>query len=643
MQKPLPSRLKGVLRLCVALGALSCVGGALVWAQAPALLSSRATRASLSRPAYDINAKIDYELLTLSGTARVSVPASSSDPLSNAVFFLYANANGVGGSDGRRKNLAVDSVSFGGQKVPFKLDGAVLRVSLPTPQTSPFQVQIAYHGVVPRGSDTDGGIGGMLGTDVSGALGGLLGGGLGGDATGQATTTAAPKKADNTDYGLYTYGNGILSLGSFWYPQLAMREGGKWVDAAPEGLGDVAYAVKSDYRVHLDVPPTVKVVAPGQISRDANGVNIQAPNVREFAVLASEDFIGKSRTVDVGGRSVQVESYATKGNAAKLDASLDVAAKALQVFSRRFGPYEFGNFRVVEAPMKGGAGGMEYSGMVGIASSLYGDMGKQLGGMMTTLDLPGAGDLLKSLGLEDGATGAVNSPPAPNAAGGVGADEDGAANGAGDMVGGILGQQKEILDSIFEVTIAHEVGHQWWAIGVGSDSQRHPFVDESLTNWTAMLYFEDRYGKAKAQQMSDLHLKTSFSMGIMLGGGDKPANLPTSAYTNNLQYGAVIYGKGALFYDELRKLMGDTAFFSGLKTYYARYCDQVAGPNDLKNIMIAQTPAKRAQIDALYRHWIAEAHGQEDIGGGGGLSDLLGGLDLGGLLGGGLGGLGGDQ
>jgi hypothetical protein len=319
-----------------------------------------------------------------------------------------------------------------------------------------------------------------------------------------------------------------------------------------------------------------------------------------------------------------------KKNAAQLDKTLDIAGAALQIYSKRFGAYPYSEFKIVEAPMKGGAGGMEYSRVIGIASMLFGDMGSQLGGMVSSLGLPGADKLLESLG-DDTLTGGA----AP--AGGLD-EEMGAGNPASEMLGGILGQQKDIFDSLLEETIAHEVAHQWWAIGVGSDSQKHPFVDESLTNWSSMLYFEDRYGAAKAEQMRDLHLRTSFSMGAMLGGGDRPANLPTSAYANNMQYGAVIYGKGALFYDELRKLVGDAAFFGALRDYYAGWNHRIAGPQTLRAVVEAKLPAKRAQIGALYRRWIEEAHGKEDIGGGMNLD--LGGM-LGSILGGG--GIGGDE
>ena len=569
------------------------------------------TRApQITRPLYDLRADIDVELLTFSATANVAVPAQG-EPLRDVVFFLYANADGVGGAGEGRKNLKVESVAVNGAPVKWSLNGAVLRANLPAPTGDSFEVAIKYKGVVPRsdGKDDDM-MGGLMGADISGLLG--IGGG---------GATEKPK-ADNTDYGLYTASRGIVSLGSFWYPQLAVRQNGKWADDAPAGLGDVAFSVKSDYRVSLGVPTNYLVAAPGLVTRGADGRSvINAANVRECAVLLSRDYLKKSKVFQVAGKAVTVEAIARRESAAKIDQSIEVAGRALQIYAKRFGPYPFDRFKVVEAPMKSGAGGMEYSGMTGIASGLYGDMGAQLGGMMSSLSIPGADELLKSLGDDTLAGG-----------------NDGGAGGALDMVGGILGQQKEMLDSLLETTVAHEVAHQWWAIGVGSDSQRHPFVDESLTNWSAMLYYEDRYGKAKAAQMSELNLNTSFSMGAMLGGGDKPANLPTAAYTNNLQYGAVIYGKGALYYQKLRELVGDEAFFGALREYYARFDDKLAGPGDLKAIVIAKAPAKRAQINALYTRWIDEVHGREDIGGG------LGGLDLGGLLNGALGGfMGGDE
>ena len=160
-------------------------------------------------------------------------------------------------------------------------------MQLPVAKTQSFAVAVSYKGIVPRSDGKDDDLmGGLMSADISGMLG-LPG-----------AEKAAPKKEDNTDYGLYTASKNIVSLGSFWYPQLAVRQNGKWADDAPAGLGDVAFSEKSDYRVSLGVPQTMPVAAPGLVSRGPDGrVEIRAGNVRELAVLMSDDYLTKTTNV----------------------------------------------------------------------------------------------------------------------------------------------------------------------------------------------------------------------------------------------------------------------------------------------------------------------------------------------------------
>jgi hypothetical protein len=183
-------------------------------------------------------------------------------------------------------------------------------VTLTTPQTSSFVLRIDYHGVVPRSAGSGTG-------ELFGGLGGLLGSISGSPASG------------NSDFGLYCYSDGILSLGSFWYPQLAVRKNGKWIDEPPKGIGDVAYAEASDFEVSLTVPANVKVTTSGTPSGPGR---YTASNVRDFAVLMSEDYTCKSKSVEASGKSVTVEACATGKNVARLDNTLDVAGNALQIF-----------------------------------------------------------------------------------------------------------------------------------------------------------------------------------------------------------------------------------------------------------------------------------------------------------------------
>ncbi len=554
-----------------------------------------------ARPRYELQLNLDNQLLTFTANGRITVPVARGEALNDAVFFIYANAPGISRNEGVHKNVVVDEVQLNGAPVPFSLEGAVLRVKFPQPQDSPVLLDLKWRGVVPRAPAGSGGLmEAMGGMD----LGSLLGGGAG-------QTKKEP------DYGVYSYGNGVLSLGSFWYPSLAVRQGGRWIDEAPGGVGDVGFSEVSDFSVQLPQSQAFNIVATGESKVKADSLAFSAAGVRDFAILASSDFVSKSQRVEIEGKPILVSAHVTKAREAKVDAALDIAVHALQIFSKRFGPYPYTEFKVVEGPMRGGAGGMEFSGLVSIASFLFDDMGKQMEQLTASL---GMGNIDQMMGQLFPEQAQENAAP---------------ANPAADMLGGLLGGQKAIMDSLLETTIAHEVAHQWWAMGVGSDAQRAPWVDESLTNYSAILYFEDRYGKAKADEMMELHLKGAYSTGRMLGGPDAPVNLGTGAYVSSVQYGAIVYGKGALFYDALRKSVGDELFFASLRDYYARYNGKISPAQGLLDIMKTKSPGRARDIDSIYARWIEGMHGDQDIAGGpvGGVESLLGGL-LGGMAGG---------
>ena len=156
--------------------------------------------------------------------------------------------------DERHRNISVDSVRLTENPVPFTLTGPLLRVELPQPMTVPFDLRIDYHGIVPQHAETGdaGGLAGLMGT--SGIdLGSLLGG--------VGESSGRPR---HTDYGLYTYSGGMLSLGSYWYPQLAVRKAGRWIDELPQGAGDIGFSEAGDFEVRLTVPQGVVVAATGQ-------------------------------------------------------------------------------------------------------------------------------------------------------------------------------------------------------------------------------------------------------------------------------------------------------------------------------------------------------------------------------------------
>jgi hypothetical protein len=381
-----------------------------------------------------------------------------------------------------------------------------------------------------------------------------------------------------TDYGILGFSDGIASLGHC-FAVVARRDRRGFVRAEKSTLGDLGTDELSFVHAKVRVPIGVDIAATGVVVRDGavDGVayyTVNAGLVRDFAMLASSRFTSVAQNVG----DVTVRSHFLGLDRANGERVLDFAAHALAVFQDRFGPYPYRNLDVVEAPVIGGAGGVEFSGLVTVASMFY--------------------------------------RPASSAGSGL----------LDQLVAG-LGQ---IQGPILEFTTAHEVAHQYWHGLVGSDSREHAFLDESLAQYSVLVYDEDRYGKARADQDADMHVRMNYRAMRMLGKPDGAVDQPVDAFGDPIRYAGLVYGKGAFFFEKARALLGDAAFFAGMKGYAARYAFRMATPAGLRDELARGSP-QAAELEKLARRWFNQAHGDEDLG----KSDL--GSLLAGVLGGGAG------
>lgn len=121
----------------------------------------------------------------------------------------------------------------------------------------------------------------------------------------------------------------------------------------------------------------------------------------------------------------------------------------------------------------------------------------------------------------------------------------------------------------FEFATAHEVSHQWWYGMVGNDQVNSPWVDEALAQYSTLIYYQDLKGQGAANVILRNYFTVQYD-NAKKAGRDAPVNLPVSAYDDN-DYGAIVYGKGPLFYDAIRKKMGDEKFYRFLKTLFETY------------------------------------------------------------------------
>jgi aminopeptidase N len=152
----------------------------------------------------------------------------------------------------------------------------------------------------------------------------------------------------------------------------------------------------------------------------------------------------------------------------------------------------------------------------------------------------------------------------------------------------------------FELATVHEVAHQWWYSLVGNDQLDEPWLDEALTQYASMLYYEHRYGEDEAAAIRQSYFQGPY-LRLDAEQREIPIGLPVEAYSANL-YGPIVYGKGPLFFHEIRLLVGQDRFEQILQAYYQQFRYDVAYPQDLVET-IERTGGE--QIDALYEEWVA--------------------------------------
>ena len=488
-------------------------------------------RALEELPLYDLDVSVDLAASRFSLQEDVWLTNSGSETWSDVVLRLYANVPAQRSGKTPPMRLVSGTCSQGGScSVTAKTSTAIrVRPAAPIVPGGRLRVSLVRDGTLER---------------IDGSRTSLLAQGL----EGMQSMMGGTEGSGN--YGLLAIGDGIASFGNF-YAVLARRTPDGWERQEKSSLGDLGSDEMSNVRARIEVPFAAKLASSGVVTAEEpagvgrRATRIAAAGVRDFAFVTSEEIDAVARSVG----DVVVRSYFRKSERAAGERVLGVAAASLADYGRRFGRYPYPTLGVAEAAIIGGAGGVEFSGLVTIASMLY----------------------------------KPADPAEPTAA---------------------------LTESMLEFVVAHEVAHQFWHGLVGSDSREHPFMDESLAQYSALVYLEDRYGKERAERDGTLNVGANYQMMRLLGTPDAPADRPIDAFGSSIEYAGLVYGKAPYFYAALRRTMGDPAFFAALEAYVQKYSFRVAPSLALVDSLAPGDP----RIAALATRWLRESHGDEDLG-----------------------------
>ena len=147
-----------------------------------------------------------------------------------------------------------------------------------------------------------------------------------------------------------------------------------------------------------------------------------------------------------------------------------------------------------------------------------------------------------------------------------------------------------------ESTVAHEVGHQWFYNLVGDDQLDDPWIDESLTQYATLQYYTDEYGAGGA----DGFRASLEGRWEQVGNAKIPIGLPVIDY-QDVEYSAIVYGRGPLFFIALKDEMGAEVFDKFLMDYTETFSWKIATPEAL------QTLAEKhcaCDLDSIFNEWV---------------------------------------
>lgn len=332
------------------------------------------------------------------------------------------------------------------------------------------------------------------------------------------TTTPSPSGGF---HGLMCRDGGTWNL-YHWHPELPLRRGHEWSTPEVTGVGDESQGPLAHLVVRLTVPTGMQVIAGGTViaravGADGDTVVIAAPFCRNLALVLAQEPLAVLEAEAAPG--VMVRAWHGRGHANAAARVLRVARESLALYHATIGPYPYPELDVVESVQGDEVGGMESTGLVLISSGAY----------AACEHLP-----------EDTP---IEALPV----------------------------------WMLENVVAHEVAHQWWYGIVGNDAFAEPWLDESLTNWMGGWALERMRGEPARRAVLTINV---MGVRMLADGATRPIDAALTGFSSMNDYGAVVYARGTLMYEALRRRLGDAAFLAFVRAWHDRHRFAVATAAD---------------------------------------------------------------
>ncbi|RLD63448.1 MAG: hypothetical protein DRJ01_03810 [Bacteroidetes bacterium] len=153
---------------------------------------------------------------------------------------------------------------------------------------------------------------------------------------------------------------------------------------------------------------------------------------------------------------------------------------------------------------------------------------------------------------------------------------------------------------VLEVTIMHEVGHNWFYGMLGFNEREYPWMDEGINTFSEARYINTKYPNNRVYQLLG-NEKIAKMLGIQnekykymqeliyllkaRNNTDQIASLHSKDYTS-INYGAIAYYKTAFSIDYLRNYLGEDKFNQIMQKFFKQWQYKHPYPEDFKKCFV---------------------------------------------------------
>jgi aminopeptidase N len=146
--------------------------------------------------------------------------------------------------------------------------------------------------------------------------------------------------------------------------------------------------------------------------------------------------------------------------------------------------------------------------------------------------------------------------------------------------------------------LAHELSHQWYAVGIQCKDWSDFWLNEGLATFMADAFLESKFGKARYEK--EIGESRGIYESLVKDGKDRPLSF-TDWQTTQQASGRIVYHKGAWVLAQLRKQLGDEVFWRGLKLYTSRQWHTAVVSEDFQK---ATQDAARKDLSKFFEKWV---------------------------------------